>query len=308
MTAWAVSSHTISKRATVNYNAGPYVLSFAAVSDEKAALLRKLLGNLLSNLQPVLQDLEAPTTSPAYDTFFKTAANKPFLTKLFKNIITGAPVYAPPSTPQWWQPYSPTGSPIIMVISQRGQAHGKLGDFVWGTLVMICPFFFDARPPQVYGDIPPLSINGQPASTCLTVNAVTQRFAAGTPRLYYHQATGFRLTQYRMWILLEELAHLYSNTARNERGIDKYNVNDCVKLSAKDSLANGPSYSYYAASVAGKCTEYPQPKNKGPDRDILSYDDYDASESSIEASAINVPVADLVFDSSPPVLLDAGAA
>ncbi|KAL8899479.1 MAG: hypothetical protein Q9207_006184 [Kuettlingeria erythrocarpa] len=190
----------LSKRAAVLYKQDAYTLAFANEDLEKAILLRSLLDNLYSNIQPVIQELKAPNTSKAFDTFFKDPANKDFVTTVFQNVAASA---------------------------------------------CLCPFF-DAKPPNVYGDTPPASVNKQPASNCLKVNAVTNNFRKASPRSV-RQPAGFTLAQYRSWILPEELAHLYYQAAKRERGLDEYNVNRARKLSAQKALINGPTYSYYAA-------------------------------------------------------------
>ncbi|KAL8858565.1 MAG: hypothetical protein Q9178_004859 [Gyalolechia marmorata] len=271
----------------VVYFQGQYTLAFAQEDLAKATLLRSLLDNLYTNLQPVIQDLKSPNTSKAYETFFKDPANKNFITTLFENIAAGAPVYPPTNPPQPWQKLSPKGSPLIMVLSQLGQLiytddDGKPKDgftrcqenaevtaFVSYNedkipFIFLCPFFFDAKPPDIYGDTPPASVDGQPASSCLKVHATTQNFRKASPRLIRDPA-GFTLTQYRSWILLEELAHLYYDAAKREPSIDVYNINVARKLPAVQAVANGPSYSYYAASVAAKCVDFPNP-NPNPIR------------------------------------------
>ena len=249
------------------YASGQYILAFQDYDDEKAALLRRLLGNLWSSLQPVIQDLEAPNTSAAYYTFFKDVKNIPFLISLYTNITAGAPVYAPTSPPQPWGPYSPKGSPVIMVLTGKGQystaPNGKQEDMFdrctnnpqltavvpfskeqSSPFILLCPFFFTAQPPSIYGDLPPEPYDEHPAANCLKVTK-RNRFKKTTNRL---QPAGFDLTQYRMWILLEELAHLYYTASTGNWALDHYDVNKCVRLSPEDSLRNGPSYSYYAAS------------------------------------------------------------
>ena len=250
------------------YKQGAYTLAFANQDPPKVILLRSLLDNLYANIQPVIQELQSRGTSVAFDTFFKHRANKKFVTTLFNNVAAGAPVYAPTDPPQPWQAYSPTGSPIFLVIQQLGQwegiINGNLEDaFTWcgknpfltaavavskdeWPIILICPFFFTAKPPDIYGDIPPASVDKKPASNCLKVHAITNNFRKASPRTV-KQPTGFTLTQYRSWILLEELAHLYYQAAKGIQGLDVYNVNRARKLNPQDALRNGPSYSYYAA-------------------------------------------------------------
>ncbi|KAL8906787.1 MAG: hypothetical protein Q9171_006136 [Xanthocarpia ochracea] len=285
---------------TVVYFQGQYRLAFAQEDLAKATLLRSLLDNLYTNLQPVIQDLKSPATSKAYDTFFKDSANKDFITTLFENITAGAPVYPPTNPPQPWQKLSPTGSPLIMVLSQLGQLiyteDGKPKDgftrceenievtaFVSYSedkipFIFLCPFFFDAEPPAIYGDTPPASVDGQPASNCLKVHATTQNFRKASPRTVRDPA-GFTLTQYRSWILLEELAHLYHDAATRKESIDVYNINVARKLPAVQAVANGPSYSYYAASVAAKCVDFPNPNPiRGHGLELLEVNPTDPDE------------------------------
>ncbi|KAL8657955.1 MAG: hypothetical protein Q9226_001421, partial [Calogaya cf. arnoldii] len=275
------------------YRQNQYTLAFAQQDDAKAALLRSLLDNLYTNLQPVIQDLKSPVTSKAYNTFFKDATNKDFITTLFENVTAGAPVYPPTNPPQPWQILSPTGSPVIMVLSQLGQliytndgiphdgftrCEGEDGLTAFVTfsenkipILFLCPLFFDAEPPQIYGDIPPASVDGQPASSCLDVHAVTQNFRKKSPRTVKDPA-GFTMTQYRSWILLEELAHLYYDAAIRVQSSDVYNINAARKLPAGQAVANGPSYSYYAAAVAAKCVDFPAPIVRGHGLELLEVD------------------------------------
>ena len=62
------------------------------------------------------------------------------------------------------------------------------------------------------------------------------------------QGTGFSLTQYRTWLLLEALVVLYSQAHGGLHPEPRNDVNDCIQLQPQGALQNGPSYIYYAAS------------------------------------------------------------
>ncbi|KAL8930157.1 MAG: hypothetical protein Q9208_000774 [Pyrenodesmia sp. 3 TL-2023] len=170
--------------------------------------------------------------------------------------------------------------------------------------IQLRPFVFDAKPPDIYGDTPPASVDKQPAPNCLKVNAVTNNFRKASPRSVRHPAS-FTLTQYRSWILLEELAHLYYQAAKKEHGLDVYNVNRARKLSAQQALGNGPTYSYYAAAAAGNCVDFPT-KTKG--QELLEVDPANADEfveyvadDPMYEHAISNAVMGILFDPSTPV-------
>lgn len=257
---------------TMLYQQGQYIMAFEAEDTthlEKVALLRKLLDNLYQNLQPVLMDLKSPARSSAYNTFVYDEANVPFLTALFTNITTGAVVYPHTDPPQNWAPYSPTAAPVFWSVASNsvlmfsrndGQVvdaytecnstYAKTAFSVQSSenpnpIIVICPYFYNAPATEVFGDLPPASVDGEPASNCLEMNTETNRFKRKVSRRSF---VGFELTMYRMWVLLEELAHKYYHAATGVDGKDVYNVNKASRLSPQDALANGPSYLYYAAS------------------------------------------------------------
>ncbi|KAI4136458.1 MAG: hypothetical protein L6R39_007776 [Caloplaca ligustica] len=290
-----ISDAALSKRASITklYQRGRYRFAFAESDDhrQKVALMNRLLDNLYANLQPVLADLQAPSPpSPAYTTFFKDPASKPFLITLLNNITAGAPVYAPAT--QGWVPYSDGGSPVFWGVTHVGEiaAHidGKVQDMYTRCLsnpdltaavlntpdggspfVILCPFFFSAQPPSVYGDLPipaphTRNPNDQPPSpNCLTVNPVTEKFRKTTPG---NQRAGAGLTNYRTWVVLEELVHLYLGAATGSGGHDYYDVNTCLRLSTQDALANGPTYARTKKGIAGKCQDFP---SKSEGRELL---------------------------------------
>lgn len=263
------------------YKQGEYTLSFSSndeAHEEKAALLRILLDNLYSDLQPIISDLNQtspqgpPAPSAAYNTFFKDTRNRIYISTLYSNITAGAPVYAPSSLPLGARPYSSTGSPIIMSITEKGQMSGDpdgnpidmkdwcdANPYVTAAatkshsrslpFIILCPFFFDAKPPLVYDSLPPKPKNGKPATNCLQTNP-NNRFRKTTGPL---QTAGLDLMQYRTWILLHVLADLYHWASTRIVSTNEQDVNRCLDLTPQEALANMPTYAYYAASKSSLC-------------------------------------------------------
>ena len=255
------------------YHNGQYTLAFAELDDAKSSLLMTLLANLSIALEPVISDLLAvtpqgtPNPSDAYLTFFKDGQNRFWMSTLMKNITNGAPVYPPSAMDPSILPYSPNGGPVIIAVTKVGQIsfdpRGSSEDlFTWcqnnptvtasvaysvkipNPYVILCPFFFEAKPPDMYGDMPPSSVNGRPAPNCLQMKANTKHFK----RPNRFQPAGYDLRQWRMWILLEMLSNLYSSATQGRATTAEEDANKCLRLSAQDALLNGPSYTLYAAS------------------------------------------------------------
>lgn len=235
---------------------------------DQVGIMRNLLENLWSALLPVVQDATAASPSSAYTTFFKDPNNRPFVAALLNNVTLGASVLPPATPPPAWQPWTPNGNPVFYAISARGQFSALVNDVQTDMLdfcndnvfhtaaypstnppipfIIICPFFWTAQAPNVYGDLPPSAVNGQPASNCLSVNTAINRFRYNGRRPDGNPL-GFSLTQYRMWILLEEIVHHYTYVLQGQT-LDQYDINKCFRLSAQSSLMTAHTYVYYAAS------------------------------------------------------------
>ncbi|KAL8741034.1 MAG: hypothetical protein Q9184_008433 [Pyrenodesmia sp. 2 TL-2023] len=89
------------------------------------------------------------------------------------------------------------------------------------------------------------------------------------------------------------------------QGLDIYNVNRARKLSAQKALGNGPTYSYYAATVAGNCVDFPT-KIKG--QELLEVDSADPEEVADYTTddpmyeyAVTFAVTDIQLDATTPV-------
>ncbi|KAI4252454.1 MAG: hypothetical protein LQ352_004284 [Teloschistes flavicans] len=258
-------------------------LSFARENDEnlkKAIQLQRIMEGLVLSLIPALNELKGKNPistsdpSPAYRTFFKETRNRNYIRNLLIKVGRGAPVYSPTFPPHDWQRISPEGNPVIISITERGQLGAEFsGETVdmydWcdrspavilknstapNPFVVLCPYFWTARPPYVKGDLAVASHDGQPASNCLSVNSRTNKFRKLTPP---GLPAGFELTQYRQWILLHLLAALYRFADTGDMVEPVQDVNAVWRLNALEALGNGHSYLYYVASVYGNCTDFP---------------------------------------------------
>ena len=94
--------------------------------------------------------------------------------------------------------------------------------------IILCPVFWSSS-------IPPVP----PPNTCLSLSTYLNKY----------RENGQRQRLFRMWVLLEELAHyyIYTSTLRKDAP-DIYDVNKCVRLAAKTAYLNAISYVFYAAS------------------------------------------------------------
>lgn len=217
---------------------------------DKASQLHGLLDDLYTDLLPAIRDSKRPKPSPAFQTFFKSSSNAPFVTALLTNVTRGTAMTPP------LPPYSPNGSPTFFCVDgedqfvyhsidpstgvkrrydtyttciERGnQVASYLGFTPPKQFIVLCPVFWtdhftDTAPPR----------------TCLSVNTYMNKF----------REDGERQRLFRTWILLEELAHyyIYTSTLRKDAP-DIYDVNKCVRLAAKTAYLNAVSYVYYAAS------------------------------------------------------------
>ncbi|KAI4195841.1 MAG: hypothetical protein LQ350_006955 [Teloschistes chrysophthalmus] len=208
--------------------------------------------------------------SPAYRTFFKDTHNLSYIRKLLMRVARGEPVYSPTFPPHAWQKISPQGNPVILVISERRQLGGATNDtmqdmYDWcaeysmstgvimknpatpNPLVVLCPYFFEAKPPYVKGDSAIAPVNGKPTKDCLSVNTRTNEFLKVTPP---DQHAGYELASYRQWILLHLLASLYRYSDSKDMSNEAMDVNSAWRMNAGEALNNGHNYMWYAAKTS----------------------------------------------------------
>ena len=248
------------------------------MTEDQGTLMQTLLENLIQVLQPVIKDAKrtkpdgTPRPGRAFTTFFKDADSMSFVAALLSNVTNGASVVPPADPPAPWRQITPNGSPVFASVTQLGQfkfddgirsvdafdqCKGSRSAFTVDMtppfpFIFLCPFFWNMTTNHIAGDLPPPSVNGKPAPNCPRVNSAKTKFEPkhivmnqlGFP--IAGKDPGYDLVEYRMWYLLEELAHHYIYVARGHT-YDHYEINAAMLLPARTALENGPSYTYYAA-------------------------------------------------------------
>ena len=224
---------------------------------ERATIIVKMLETLWSALIQATQDAESSTMSPAFQTFFKDPENMAFVSNILAQSSAGEAIHPPTKVNN--------GAPVIVCLSGAGQVSGQMPDgtpfdafsrcsppgstvaasSLSGTpYITICPYFWDSGL-AYHRPIPP-------PNTCLSVN---NKNKFNVDRL---GRAGPQLTQFGMWILLEEIVHVYLMPEQTRKGVlnqmdayEVYDANDVLKLTAGHSLLNAHSYCLYAASMSG---------------------------------------------------------
>ena len=213
--------------------------------------MQYLLDDLYDALLPVIRDSNLPQPSPAFRTFFKDSANAPFVTALLTNVTKGTAMT--PADP----PLSPNGSPAFLCVDGEKQFTYYAPDPSTGVKRFYDTYttcveagtnpatYLGFTPPKQYIILCPVFWSSStipavpPPNTCLSVSTYTNKY----------RDNGLRQRHFRMWVLLEELAHyyIYTSTLRKDAP-DIYDVNKCVRLAAETAHLNAISYVYYAAS------------------------------------------------------------
>ena len=209
---------------------------------DHAAGLVTLLETLRSTLQLVLGDLNFRRSSKAFTTFFKHVNNVPYVRSIIQNIALGNPVSIDGNGHR--------NFPGFICVTAREQVwvrdeSGETVDFYEHCLqrprtaatsdltsssrpmTILCPLFFKSPA------IPPSSRTG-----CLGVDPATNAFISN----------GAHIINFQLWHIMHELVHMYIYWSSGGR-LDFYHVNDCLSLSANQSVQNAQSYAFYAASA-----------------------------------------------------------
>lgn len=211
--------------------------------------VKAMLDTLWGALLQATQDAESETMSPAYQTFLKDPESKAMVSNILAQSAAGAAVH-PPNV-------LTNGAPVIYCLDRLSQlaGTGPTGPFdafqtcedskslsatqLTGTpFIGICPYFWTSG----LGSIAAIPSPGK----CLTVNK-NNKF--NNDRL---GRAGPKMTQWAMFVLLEEIIHNYLWPYEAERGITEhlevYDANDVLALSAQDAVVNAASYVLYVAS------------------------------------------------------------
>jgi len=228
------------------------IVNCGANAKSVVTMLETLWGALIQ----ATQDSESSNMSPAYQTFFKDPENMAFVSNILAQSSAGAAIHPPTRVNN--------GAPVIMCLSAAGQLAGSMPDgsrfdaynscrqsptlsaqSLSGTpYIGLCPYFWDSG----LGTIAPVPLV-PPLTKCLSVNAKNKFNLDRLGR------AGPTLTQYGMWILLEEIVHIYLIPEQTKSGLlnqmgdyEVYDANDVLALSADHTLMNAHSYLLYAAS------------------------------------------------------------
>lgn len=155
--------------------------------------------------------------------------------------------------------------------SQQGSGQAAI-QFAGQPIIGICPFFWEFGLGSRLATPPP--------GNCLNVNARKNKFHVD--RL---GRAGPKISEWGMFILLEEIIHLYLWHEEQKRGVTEalevYDANDVLKLISQKTVMNAASYVFYVASksptlvpksdksanvasgIYGNCTDFPRPPRTG---------------------------------------------
>ena len=189
-------------------------------------------------LQPSLRAVSVSDVSPAFGTFFGAATLSPHVKSVLTNVTTGVSLYPPQRR------FQQTGSPLLICATADGQLVGKRDgvDYYYQCLlypyksliaisgtpyIVICPYFFSGE----VADSPP-------ANMCPTVDPSINRF----------RGTGLDFTGFKVWALLEGILRYYIYATARVSSSFAQDVNQCVRLGARQRIENPKNYVYYAAS------------------------------------------------------------
>lgn len=221
---------------------------------QNGGLVHTLLDELPGVLLPAVQDAES-TQGGAFQAFFKSAEQGAGVSNILAKIAQGAPVFPADQFTN--------GAPGFMCIAGKGQVVGKTrqtgepidffdtcGEFTAAAYfpgtkwIILCPIFFTA--PMLINSPPAPPADNQPAPNCLR----TSRRGIQLDGTRDNRHGAGQLVQYKVWVLLEELAHAYISVAEGdeENPSDIYDANAMFFLSAEDSVQNAASYVAYVAS------------------------------------------------------------
>ncbi|KAL9008490.1 MAG: hypothetical protein Q9173_006389, partial [Seirophora scorigena] len=213
---------------------------YTAVSKVESEVykIHHLLDRLKTHLRPALNDLRAvnpdgtPNISNAYATFFTDTVLVPQVDDILTKVTTGVSML-----PETKVQYSLNGSPVIMSVVSHGDfryvrdgevldawdyylERNKTETAVWlkeSPYILLFPFFWEANPPQMNGDVPPPSFDNRPAWNCLIVDRSRNRFR-GNDDPALGGINSMALIQWRTWVLMEQLLYYYIHYTRGFAG------------------------------------------------------------------------------------------
>ncbi|KAL8961790.1 MAG: hypothetical protein Q9193_001705 [Seirophora villosa] len=275
-----------------------------------------LLDRLKTHLRPALNDIRAvnpdgtPKISNAYATFFTDTVLVPQVDDILTKVTTGVSM-VPGTDVQ----YSLDGSPVIMSVASHGDFRyvrdgevldawdyylqsNKTETAVWlkeSPYILLFPYFWEANPPQMHGDVPPPPFGNRPAWDCLIVDRSRNRFL-GNDDPALGGINSMALIQWRTWVLMEQLLYYYIHYTRGFAG-QVLAANRLIAQPSFIKITSAQTYMYYAAckclllsppvpvslqkfgaanslswpekAIYGKCTDFP---GRAAGRNILELD------------------------------------
>ena len=202
-----------------------------------------------SILPSALKDLDLASPSPAYETFFKDVKYAPFVHSILTDMIIGPP--PPPGG------HTQAVGPLIVCISRPGLLTYNLAGvkrdqynectrrpqaaafgIIGPGIIALCPHFWNLA--QV-----PTKPN------CLYVNSRKNEFSRSLSGVRADKA----FLDYQVYALMSEITFFYLY-AESQSMLEIYGVNECVALSAKESIQNARNYDYYVASKSPFCSRH----------------------------------------------------
>ena len=199
----------------------------------------------MNTLQAVEKDASSPLASQAFMAFFKTIANRDYVTTVLQNILAGAPLPIPSLTkdiaPAFVCVDKPGDVTFGEVLGENGtlfDAYDMCTDLSAVTLflensaleppeidpfIVLCPKFFELPPAP-----------SPSYSNCLLVDPHFNRFVEG----------GTRIQPFGLWRLFDSLLEAYVKDS-SSTAVD---ANESFQLSASEAVNNDASWIYYAAS------------------------------------------------------------
>lgn len=273
-------------------NSGEYAV---VNCDTNAASALRMLETLGAALVQATQDAKSDTMSPAYRTFFKDPENKAFVSHILSQCSAGDAIHQ--------QNSFTNGAPAVICVNQAGEWRGRKPDGSPFDMYNICrdhagllaasltDTAFIALCPRLLKSIIWKTRAIPNPGRCLSVNASNEFRTNGYDR------AGPYMTQWAIWILLEEILHIYllpwQMKVSNFSTWDVNDANDAVNLSAGGALLNVHNYVLYVASkdesasigeripcpvgvlifikgIYGHCTDFPTaPHSRSPERELL---------------------------------------
>lgn len=193
-----------------------------------------LFQDLQRTILPAIEDARSNRASAAYTTFFDDIKYHAYVFAVLKNVSTGTAV-------------EQSRSPVLFCPSAIGQvSYQERKSDARGDIYTMClenptSVMFVAYDTPFIFICPSYFTNNMralpPANNCLRVSRNGKQFVGD----------GLVATDYGAYILLVMIAKHYIFWSTKTE-LDVLNVNDCITMSAIDSVRNGKTYAYYVAS------------------------------------------------------------